>query len=866
MKKLLQVLLFTMAAAQAAAMPVAYDSSSLFNTNPATYSSQGATKSAIAVAVLSDGAGSLPTGMTWAGVAMTKFPDSDQGVLGRCTFFGLTGAATGTNNISITAWAGTVPSNFVLAAWTGDGIGSITAGSSNQSAASSIMSFGLLGPTYGTWQVCAGIAEGGISETWAANIGTLRTRSNVGTNDYFIGDTYLTSGGVFSASPAAALTGCSLNMVPATIGLLANFMVYAHALGNFFDQYVLDPSTKALTPQPTPVTPPAGNARDVSYAPNGLSFALALTVNPGVLSYGNANGVAVPSPTPVRTPNLPVQNAVAYSPCGNKVAVGSSGNGTNAVVIYDVSSGVYLTITSTDNVTVVNVQGLAWSPDCSSLAAAHNTSPGIRIWHDNGVTMTAWTSITMPAASVQGLAWSPDGKTLAYAFGSSPWYGSLAVDTVAGTAAPNPTPVATMQGAVTTGRDVAWDAGGDTIVFVGSVGSGLGSIGSAGFNKSTGVFAKNISASAGLQSTGPRHVAMFKNGTTYGVSISVSPWAFTYEMDNIGRLVPNPTLIVSPAGDNSAPGNAIDTAQLDLSFTQTSTMTPTFTQTSTVTPTFTQTPTFTATSSTTPTSTSTPTFTQTSTNTITPSATPTFTNTCTSTPTFTATPTWSNTSTVTPTFTRTVTPTFTSTATPTFTSTSTATPTFSRTSTPTFTSSRTITPTFSFTRTATRTSTSTASPTASPTAVCGNYGDQVLETGGRYGAPMWSGNRYAFPGGRVDEFALYVDGGGSSLQMAVYTDAGGRPGTLVCQSGITAATIPGWQYMTASAQTFAAGNYWLLFQASSFSSRAVARPGENMFIQRYPSTFGSPPAAMSVHDIIYPNKYTFSAYARVCSF
>ncbi len=241
---------------------------------------------------------------------------------------------------------------------------------------------------------------------------------------------------------------------------------------------------------------------------------------------------------------------------------------------------------------------------------------------------------------------------------------------------------------------------------------------------------------------------------------------------------------------------------------------------------------------------------------ITPSFTPTSTNTST------ATPTWSSTSTITPTFTATPTATPTNTITPTWTDTSTVTPTW------TFT--RTATP--SSTQTITRTSTPSPTSTVTPTSVCTAVGDTTPETFGVYGVPMLSGNRYAFSAGRVNYIAAYISGTGSTIQGFIYTDSGNRPAAKVCQSTPLAA-IAGWNYLpVTSSVTVTGSNYWVLVQSSSMSSRITGRQGEDLFVQRFPSTFGSAPASLTYTNgvtgagIVYRNKYTYSAYAQVCSY
>lgn len=275
----------------------------------------------------------------------------------------------------------------------------------------------------------------------------------------------------------------------------------------------------------------------------------------------------------------------------------------------------------------------------------------------------------------------------------------------------------------------------------------------------------------------------------------------------------------------------------------------------------TATPTCTATPTWTNTSTVTPTFT------ITPSITPTWTNTSTVTPTFTATPTWTHTRTITTTWTNTstITPTFT--ATPTWTHTSTVTPTF--TATPTYT--RTITPT----STASPTRTASPTPTVTATPNCANYGDTAPESFGVYGFPMWSGNRYTLPAGRANLYGLYVNNAGSRIRIALYANSTtcppnvlNCPGALVTYSGIFTAGA-GWNYLTSTATTFSAGDYWLLFQASDYTSRVWGRPGADMFIQRYspskPPVFALP-STMIGQGIVYPAKYTFSSYVQVCDY
>lgn len=223
-----------------------------------------------------------------------------------------------------------------------------------------------------------------------------------------------------------------------------------------------------------------------------------------------------------------------------------------------------------------------------------------------------------------------------------------------------------------------------------------------------------------------------------------------------------------------------------------------------------------------------------------------------------ATPTPTNTYTSTPT------PTNTPTATPTDSPTQTYTPTVTPTSTPSWTP--TWTPTNSPTATAspTRTPTRTASPTPTitRTAICAPIGNQTPESFGYYGFPMISGNKVSFAtASYVDRFAVYLKQAGSVIQLGLYTDSGNRPASRVVQS-VTQTAAVGWNYLDAPTTWTAAGNYWIVMQASDLDARVWGRKGADMFIQRNPTASGSMPS--TVTGIVYTNKYLFSAYAEVC--
>jgi hypothetical protein len=237
------------------------------------------------------------------------------------------------------------------------------------------------------------------------------------------------------------------------------------------------------------------------------------------------------------------------------------------------------------------------------------------------------------------------------------------------------------------------------------------------------------------------------------------------------------------------------------------------------------------------------------------------------TPTPTGTPTITQTNTPaatpTPTATPTGTPTATLTATPTGTPTATLTATPTGTPTATLTATPTGTPTATLTATRTRTPTITPSPTTTTTPVCAPKGNQTPEAGGVYGMPMLTGNAYSLAGTRVNSFSVYTSAAGSTIQAVLYTNNNGRPGTRVARS-VTATATAGWNTLAvASGTTFSAGTYWITVQANNLTSRVWGRPGADLFVQRTPTTMGSPP--LTPTGIVYPNKYTYSIYIDECT-
>ena len=213
------------------------------------------------------------------------------------------------------------------------------------------------------------------------------------------------------------------------------------------------------------------------------------------------------------------------------------------------------------------------------------------------------------------------------------------------------------------------------------------------------------------------------------------------------------------------------------------------------------------------------------TSTITPSVTPTYTITPTFTDTSTISPTWTNTSTITSTFSDT------STISPTWTNTSTITPTF----TPTPTS--TVTPTWTFTRTITPsdtptvTSSATPSPTFTPTntMVCTNFGN--TDNNGNY----YAGNGTIFykkltvsAGAQIQKIYTYIQSGQGQIKGAIYTDLNGYPRILLAQSAPVYVST-GWQNVTITSGTLAAGAYWVAMECNSSVKMLYSRVGQDKF-------------------------------------
>lgn len=834
-------------------MPITFDNSNAQSILSQAYNCQGATKTALIVHVLSNGVGSLPSGITYAGVSMTKSQENDQGITGRASIYTLLAPTTGSNNVVIT-FAGAQPT-FTAYMESFDGVGAFLSGTSQTVALTPTAAFPQAF-AYGYWQSSSAIQTGGAGAGWVASVGTVRNSNSDGIAiDYVLGDTYLTTGTVYTTTSNGAFTGASIQMAPAIIGVWADFFAFAHAVAPFLDSFQM--TAQVPTRQQTPSTQPPNSGRDVSFFPfdgTQLEYTNATTApKMGSYAFGGA-GIGAPGPTPATTPEG--TSAVVISPDGTlKIVVGQNGSHMN---VYTNSGGAQWVLAPTPAQTPGVALCAAFDPTGKYVTVGSSNTPFIWTFSvsASGVVARQPTPTTLPPGTVNGVAWSHNGNVVAWAGGNTPFYGSYTFTAGVMTANPAPTPFGSV------GHGVDWSPDDTVLAFTGGGGNNFRTL---AYTPTTGVLVPQPSPVSQLPTTG-QNIRWSKDGLNLAASFGLVPWFNTYNFTaSTGVSARNATPVSTPPADATFPGSGLSWTELDLTFTQT--VTPTFTAT----PTFTSTPTFTATPTNTATRSMTPTFTQTSTNTVTPSATPTVTATSTFTATPTTTPTSSNTSTSTPTFT------FTSTATPTSSNTSTATPTFTRTVTPTSTNTSTISPTWSSTRTSTstptvtktrtvtttstRTPTNTTTPTATPG--CVNTGDTTAETYGYSAFPALLGNKYSIPNiGTIRYFAIFLSGTGGSVQMALYSSPGVPPSAKVIESTIGVATY-GWNYLTATATVIYPGNYWLLFQASNTAVKVVQTTGSDLFIQSTASSFGHMPT--TVAGRLYYKRTKYSAYVQVCN-
>lgn len=320
------------------------------------------------------------------------------------------------------------------------------------------------------------------------------------------------------AFPAPAIIQSVLpGMIPmAGGGGKRRLLAVAHSGSPFLAVYDIDGMSKL----PNPATLPLSSGLSVAFSPDGNTLAVGHT---HVSNYG-LTVYSVPNLAKIADPQTHANvNGLRFSPDGSTLAAARDAN---SVFVVETA-----TWTGTGRSHHPNTSGrdVAWQPDGQRAAAAHGSN-----YIFTPYTTTSWqrpyTVSDLPTGTGYGVDWSPDAARVAVAYAGGAYlkvYNASDWSTVAGTP--------TLPG---TGRGVRYSPDG-TILAVAHSGSPYLSL----FNTSDW---STISGPSTLPTGDAYHVAWSQDGDLLAVAHNTSPFVSVYETATWTKLA-NPSAL--PAGN-----------------------------------------------------------------------------------------------------------------------------------------------------------------------------------------------------------------------------------------------------------------------------------------------------------------------------